>query len=169
MSSTSLDGVFEKYFNDRQYYLYGKNLNESERKILNPRDIWIVSLVQELPFKDLVNIGSCFNFLSFKHYMELQFSWFDQEKYLLATRLDRIPDDLEIIQDSEENKNMERYRLCYVLGYPHKVFFNMKKYPEHRFDVDAFLGISSMNHSIPLNHYVIIKDNTIHSQGYENH
>jgi hypothetical protein len=163
MTSPSFEDVLEKIESYPEGIIQGEGLTKEERGVLDPRDTWVVSYVNELPFKDLVRIGNCFRAIDMKHYMRLQKGWFETEKFLLGGRINRNPEDLELLNDAQEHRNMERYRLCYVLEYPHKVAFNMHYYSnlENRYDADVFLAEASRIHRIPFPYFELIWCNTL--------
>lgn len=56
-----------------------------------------------------------------KHYMDIQMTWLNTEKYLLFNRpcncKNEVPEEL-LIEDFEKNHNGERFKVFYVLKYP---------------------------------------------------
>lgn len=163
MVSLSLDEVLEKAESNPDRIINGHDLTKEERSVIDPRDTWVVAYVHELPFRELVKIGHCFKAMDMKHYMGLQKTWFEKEMVLIGGRIKREPNQIELIEDAQHHKNMERYRLCYVLEFPHKVAFHMSHYSkaENRYDTDVFLAEATKLHRIPFPYFEIIWCNTL--------
>jgi hypothetical protein len=158
----NLDEISEIIRLEPEFFIRGDNLKESERSIIETKDTWIVSLVNSLEKNDLKNIGNSFIYLDMDHYKHKQKDeWFSKEAYLLGLNLGRPPTSLEIINDAEKNNNMERYRLCYTLEYPHKTAFNMMNYNRHRDEVDFFLANASVLQRIQYPYFELICCNTL--------
>ena len=158
----NLDEISDKIRFDPGFFMRGDNLKESERNVIDPRDTWVVSLVNSLGKNDLKNIGDSFIPLDMTHYKQIQKDeWFFKERYFLGLSLGRTPSSMDIINDAEENSNMERYRLCYILEYPHKIAFNMIKYNQHRNDVDFFIANASILHRVRYPYFELIWCNTL--------
>jgi len=158
----NLDEIADKIKFNPEFFMRGDNLKESEKNVIDKRDTWVVSLVNSLGKNDLKNIGGSFIPLEMNHYKHIQKDeWFCKEKYLLGLNLGRTPNSIEVINDAEENSNMERYRLCYTLEYPHKIAFNMVAYNKYRNDTDFFLANASILHRVRYPYFELICCNTL--------
>lgn len=163
MVSLSLDEFFERAEKNPDSIKNGHNLTANERGVIDPEDTWVVAYIQELPLEEMVRMGHCFRAMDMKHYMGLQKKWLEKEIILIGGRIHRRPDDIELIEDAQNFKNMERYRLCYVLEFPHKVAFHMHYYSraENRYDADVFLAEATKLHRIPFPYFELIWCNTL--------
>jgi hypothetical protein len=145
----------------------GDGLAPEVHSVIDPRDRWFVEIIGHLEYPDLVTIGNSFKPLDMGHYFKEQKKWFECERDLIAKRPERNgarPTDLELIKDSEKYRNMERFRLAYVVQYPHKVALNMTFYARSRYETDLFIAIISKIHRIPFPYFELIASNTFLNQ-----
>jgi len=139
----------------------GENLTPEKKEIAEKQDWWMIALIDSLGDPRLEGIGNSFRNLSLKHYLEVQVgTWFKREKELLQLRLGRPPTNLELIDDAEKNRNMQRYKLCYALKHPKKVIFDKPHYFKQREETDLFLADAELLHPYRYPYFEIIWHNT---------
>jgi hypothetical protein len=101
------------------FFVNGENLEEGEKRIIDPRDTWKIALIDGLTFEEQVQIGNCFVPLDFKHYTQVQVrDWLEKEQYLVGTQVGAHPSDSQVLDNIISCHTGQRYRLCYTLNHP---------------------------------------------------
>lgn len=112
------------YAEVEQMIQHGRNLDEAELRAIEPKDVWIVSLVDSLDTAEQDLIGKAFKSINFGDYVSVQRKvWYAKTKEFLRGRLGRDPTDDEVQGEYDLHHNSERYKLCYILENPENMVF----------------------------------------------
>jgi len=160
--SFSLDHEIDLALSNPGFYTGGGDLSPEERSVIKPGDVWEIALINRLSLDDKIRIGNCFIPLDLKHYTDLQVQeWFGTEFWLLGTQVGHKPDELAVILDANRHQNMERFRLCYALNFPHKTQFFTNAYSRYRDCADAFLALAERLHPERYPYFEVIGGNIL--------
>lgn len=81
----------------------------------------ILKYIDSLEYDDLIYYTKCYVPTDLKHYMSIQIQWMKEAKYLLGLKINKNPDDIQLINEWNMYCNSERFRAFYVLYYVDKV------------------------------------------------
>ena len=160
----SLDDESNLVLSDVDFFREGRGLSVGEKSVINPRDNWAVTLVNRMNLADQTRIGNCFFSMDIGHYNNTQLGWFGKEFYLVGTRMGCSPQEPEVFQDANKHHNLERYRLLYVLNFPHKTKLNTDNYSRERNDADLFLAMAQTAHPFCYSYFEKIWCNSLLTQ-----
>lgn len=96
---------------------------------LTPAEASLVSDAKDLPYLEIIKGMNAAEFaafsryvlVDFRHYVQLQLEWLRTEKWLLGSKIQRDPSTHDLLEDVHLLPNSERFRVFYVLKYPHMV------------------------------------------------
>lgn len=98
-----------------------EKLTEEEQRIIDcEREINYLAIIKSLSEEEL-KLFDKFIPKDLRHYNGLQRIWLETERYLIGSKLNHNPTDLELIEDSKINHNAERFKVWYVFHYAEKV------------------------------------------------
>ena len=144
-SYDKLSEILEKVESDSSYFTKGVNLSLEHKKMIQPGDIWKISLIEEVPSCCRDHIGESFKAVGFKHYMNLQTDvWFSELTRQFRLKVNREPSDRELIGEFEKYGVGEKYKLCYILSFPRKITLDCEEYSKNRYCADSFLACAEL-------------------------
>lgn len=89
--------------------------------ITSKEDYELIKLIDSLSDGELNYYSKVYVALDLRHYITLQLTWMEEEKYFLGMELHHDPSEEEMITAWIKHHNSERFRAFYVLKYPEKV------------------------------------------------
>jgi len=139
-SYDKLSEILERIENDSLYFTRGMNLSPEHKEMIQPGDIWKISLIEEVPSCCRPHIGKAFTALGFDHYVNLQKDvWFRELTKQFTLRMKHEPTNLELSEEFNKYGVGPKYKLCYIMSFPRKITFDCTEYPKNRYCADGFL------------------------------
>jgi len=98
---------------------------EEKALITDPADIPVLEVIKGMSLEEMTEFSQYIP-MSLRHYNSIQMEWLRKERYLIAHRENQCRDisdvsELELLEDLKKNHNAERFRVWYVLKFPHMV------------------------------------------------
>jgi hypothetical protein len=112
---------------DRQYFLEGRGLPDSERSRNRSDHLWAIALVDIMPIEEIKELSHYLGAKVEYHsdYNRIQREeWFADEKRFAEVREKRKLTNLEVEELYFRHHNSERYCLCSALIHPDKMIFS---------------------------------------------
>jgi hypothetical protein len=93
---------------------------EEQRIVHNEDELVYLEIIKGMSIEELKHFD-IYKPTNLGHYLLVQKTWLETERYLILQRVKKDISELELIADAEQNHNFERFKVWYVFHHPDKI------------------------------------------------